>query len=66
MYLTINLQQMLNIPKYLSADCSLFECCNQKSLPIVKLLASKDEALLVGWNALLVLYLHLDIVNCVR
>jgi len=37
----INLQQMLNIPKYLSADCSPFECCNQKSLPLVKLLAAK-------------------------
>ena len=30
---------------------------------ILKLLASKDEALLVGWNALLVLDLGLDIVD---
>ena len=37
----------------------------RKSSPILKLLASKDEALLVRWNALLVLNLRLHVVNCI-
>ena len=38
----------------------------RESSPILKLLSGKDEALLVRWNALLVLNLRLDIVDCVR
>ena len=34
--------------------------------PILKLLPSKDKSLLVWWDALLVLDLGLNIVNCVR
>ena len=37
-----------------------------KSAAILKLLASKDEALLVGRDALLVLDLRLDIVDGIR
>ena|ERR1700722_1236839 len=33
---------------------------------VLQLLASKDESLLVGWNALLVLNLRLDVINGVR
>ena len=34
--------------------------------PILKLLPGKDKTLLVRWDALLVLNLGLDVVNCVR
>ena len=34
--------------------------------PILELLASKDQTLLIRWDSLLVLDLCLDIVNCVR
>ena len=37
-----------------------------QSATIFELLASKDESLLVGWDALLVLNLGLDVVNSVR
>ena len=33
---------------------------------VLKLLASKDEALLIGWDALLVLDLGLDVLDGVR
>ena len=33
---------------------------------ILKLLASKDKALLIGWDTLLVLYLRFHIVNGIR
>ena len=37
-----------------------------KSATILKLLASKDESLLIRWNTFLVLDLCLDVVDCVR
>jgi streptomycin 6-kinase len=37
-----------------------------KGAAILKLLASKDEALLIGRNALLVLDLRLDVVDSIR
>jgi len=38
----------------------------RKSATILKLFASEDQALLVGWDALLILDLRLHIVNRVR
>ena len=35
----------------------------RKSVFVLQLLARKDETLLIGWDALLVLDLDLDIVN---
>ena len=36
-----------------------------KGAAVFELLASEDQALLVGWNALLVLDFRLDIVDCI-
>ena len=36
-----------------------------KRAPIFELLAGEDQALLVGWNSLLVLDLGFDIIDCV-
>jgi len=64
---SVNLEFTCNeCETYPCADCFPSECCSQKGSTILKLLANKDEALRVRWNALLVLNLHLDIVNCVR
>jgi len=37
-----------------------------QSTPILQLLTSKDQSLLVRWNTLLVLNLGFDIIDCIR
>ena len=44
----------------------LLDVVVRKGAAILELLASEDETLLVGWDALLVLDLGLDVVNSIR
>ena len=44
----------------------LLDVVVRKGAPVLELLAGKDETLLIGGNALLVLDLGLDVVNGVR
>jgi hypothetical protein len=38
----------------------------RKSATVFELLSGEDKSLLIGWDALLVLNLGLDIVDCIR